>query len=103
MNVESTNQVVNGMEGDEIVDGVRLDDELERGAQQHGGAEIGEREGDGATEIAIAGVPQQTHSGVSPVLDRHLLFVGGHVHVHVPVHLLLLIIQVRKYKSKRWK
>jgi hypothetical protein len=79
------------VEGDEIVDGMRLDEELVGGAQQHGGPEIGEREGHGAPEMDIAGVPQQPHSGVSPVLDRHLRHLRHRHLLHLHLQNLLRI------------
>jgi hypothetical protein len=91
MKVECRNQAVNGMEGEEIVDGVGVDEELVGGAQQHGGAEVGEREGDGAPEIGIAGrkpcarspSPSPSPSTTNQMnVDSAFLFFSYHHHHH---------------------
>lgn len=58
-----------GFEMDEIVNRVGLDDELIGGLQPNGGPEVAEAEGDGAAVVNVAGVAQQPHPGIRPVLD----------------------------------
>lgn len=62
-------QMREGFEMDEIVNGVGLDDELIGGLQPNGGPEVAEAEGDGAAVVNVAGVAQQPHPGIRPVLD----------------------------------
>ncbi|RWW54422.1 hypothetical protein BHE74_00039006 [Ensete ventricosum] len=70
--------------GNEIMSGVRADDEVSGGLEADGGAKIADREGDSATEVDIARVPQESDAGVSLVLDdcvetlrRHVPFIGA--------------------------
>lgn len=48
---------------------MRPDDELPRGLETDGRPEIAEGEGDGPSEVDVAGIPQQPHPRVGPVLD----------------------------------
>lgn len=59
-------------ENDEIVSGVRLNDQLIGRLQSDGGPEVAEAERDGTAEVDIAGVPEKTHPSVGPVLDHSL-------------------------------
>lgn len=59
-------------ENDEVVSGVGLNDELIGRLQSDGGPEVAEAEGDGTAVVDIAGVPEQTHPSVGPVLDHCL-------------------------------
>lgn len=63
-------QVGEGVELDEIVGGVRGDDEVVGGLQSDGGGEVGEAEGDGAPVVDVAWVAQQSHPRIDFVLNH---------------------------------
>lgn len=54
---------------DEIVNRMRLDDELIRRLQLNRGPEVSEAEGDCTAIVNVAWVAKQTNPGISPVLD----------------------------------
>ena len=55
--------------GNEIMSEVRADDEVGGRLEADVGAEIADREGDSATVVDIARVPQESDAGVRLVLD----------------------------------
>ncbi|KAL6005824.1 hypothetical protein ACLOJK_041933 [Asimina triloba] len=61
--------MVNGVEPDEIVRRVRLDDEIMGGLEADGGPEVSEAERYGAAEIYVAGIAEEAHTSVRLVLD----------------------------------
>lgn len=88
----ASNQMVNGIEGDEIVLRMGLYDEFVGGSEQHRCREIGEGEGDRAPEIDIARVPEEAYSGIGLVLDRHRHLLRTEWHETMREGLLLIFL-----------
>ena len=62
--------MIDRVEGNEIVEGMGLDDEESGGVEADGRREVGERERDGSSEVDVAGISQKSHSCIGPVLDH---------------------------------
>lgn len=67
---EKTYQMIEGSELDEIVGGMGSDDKLIGWTEFHGGPEILKSKRNGATIVNIARISQQSHSGISLVLNH---------------------------------
>lgn len=80
--LQPIHQVIERIKVDEIVDGVRRDDELVGGTQADGGPEVAEGEGDGAAIVDVARVPQETGASEDLVLDRRVGNSRGFGAVH---------------------